>query len=149
MIKVAKLFIGCSVAQICRIREFYNDECYPLVKPTRRYKMQIGDNWCAMFTSVVAKLAGVEWFPYEVSVGEQKKLAVAAGRWYDAGTCVPESGWLVVYDWTGNGWPDHVGIVEGYRAGSLVVIEGNYQGGVGVRVVSAKAGTIAGYIKTD
>lgn len=50
-----------------------------------------------------------------------------AGRWYQD----PQPADLVLYDWDGDGWSDHVGMVASVEAdGSLYVWEGNTDEGV-------------------
>lgn len=52
--------------------------------------------------------------------------AWAKTRGYWQGVRAPEFGWVVCYDWNGDGVPDHVGIVERYLGGGqFVAIEGN------------------------
>lgn len=55
----------------------------------------------------------------------------AAARWHDAGEVTPEPGDLVLYDWDGDAWPDHVGMLKALDDdGSLWVYEGNTDEGV-------------------
>ncbi len=54
-----------------------------------------------------------------------------AGRWHDVGTGDPQPGDLVLYDWDGDGWADHVGMLcEVAGDGTLWVYEGNTDEGV-------------------
>lgn len=47
----------------------------------------------------------------------------SAGRWHESD---PEPGDLVLYDWDGDGWADHVGMLREIRNdGALLVYEGN------------------------
>ena len=145
MINIAKLFLSCNDSTKEGLRLYYNSNCSQLVKPSRRYTMKSGDNWCAMFTSVVAHLAGVKWFPYEVSVNEQVNLSRTLGRFKPASFEGLKEGDLIIYDWDGKGFPDHIGIIAiiGYE---MTVIEGNKGGEVGYRVVNKGSKSIYGYI---
>lgn len=145
MIAIAKLFLGCNDKTKEKLRVYYNSNCVQLVKPNRRYNMQKGDNWCAMFTSVIAHMAGVKWFPYEVSINEQVKLARLLGRFKPKEYEGLKEGDLIVYDWDGKGYPDHVGIVD-HIADNIGVVEGNKRDEVGYRVVSKTSKSIYGYI---
>lgn len=145
MIDFAKLFLGCNNETKEKLRVYYNSNCTQLVKPDRRYNMREGDNWCAMFTSVIAHMVSVKWFPYEVSVNEQVKLARLLGRFKPAEYEGLKVGDLIIYDWDGKGYPDHVGIVD-HVADNIRVIEGNKQDEVGYRVVSKTSKSIYGYI---
>ncbi|CAL9955603.1 endolysin [Vibrio phage K58 g2] len=145
MIDMAKLFLGCNSKTKEKLRVYYNVNCVQLVKPNRRYNMQKGDNWCAMFTSVIAHMVGVKWFPYEVSVNEQVKLSRLLGRFKGSGYEGFKVGDLIVYDWDGKGFPDHIGIVD-YIDEQIGVIEGNKRGEVGYRLVGKDSKTIYGFI---
>lgn len=145
MINIAKLFLSCNDATKEGLRLYYNANCTKLVKPSRRYLIQRGDNWCAMFTAVVAHIAGVKWFPYEVSVNEQVELSRLLGRFKPIGYEGLQVGDLIVYDWDGKGFPDHVGIVA-HVDDKITVIEGNKGGDVGYRVVNKDSKSIYGFI---
>lgn len=55
----------------------------------------------------------------------------SVGRWYGADDTTPEPGDLVLYDWDGDGWADHVGMLQSVDDdGSLWVYEGNTDEGV-------------------
>ena len=145
MINIAKLFLSCNDSTKEGLRLYYNANCSQLVKPSRRYTMQSGDNWCAMFTAVVAHIAGVKWFPYEVSVSEQVNLSRSLGRFKTGSFEGLKEGDLIVYDWDGKGFPDHIGIVY-HVDDEITVIEGNKAGEVGYRVVNRDSKSIYGFI---
>ena len=70
--------------------------------------------------------------------------AQETGRW----TGNPQPGYFVLYDWDGNGVPNHIGIVEEVHASNCVTaIEGNVDkgNGVGVYRVYRNSG-IMGYV---
>lgn len=135
MIKTAKSLIGADKYQLM---DYYNEHCFPLVAKDRKYRIQPDDDWCAMFTSVVAHMAGVVNFPYEVSVYYQAKLF----------GLVPEVADLVVYDWSGSGKRfDHVGVVVHVDDKYIKVVEGNYNDSIQTRVVKRNSNVVRGYIR--
>ena len=147
MINIAVNYKGVGRDGIAELMAYYNEHCFPLVSAERKYRIQEGDNWCAMFTSVMAHMAGVspQRFPYEVSVYFQAKWAKQRGVFNKSlGLVMPND--LIVYDWGNNGTLNHVGIVMGVSNGIIEVIEGNYLGTVGVRQVSVESRHVHGYI---
>jgi len=61
----------------------------------------------------------------------------------------PAAGNLVMFDWNGDGVPDHVGISRGMKNGRLNTVEGNPSGARSGSQVAAKTrdtGTILGYV---
>lgn len=146
--EVAGNFIGAGAAQISELSDYYNEHCYPLVAPSRRYKIQPGDSWCAMFASVCAHLAGFrgDSFPFEVSVYYQVKTAKEKGCFMPRLSDYTR-GDLIVFDWVGGGAFDHVGIVERVTAAEITTIEGNYSGTVKRRIIRRSSAAIAGFIR--
>lgn len=63
------------------------------------------------------------------SVVDMKSVAVGKRRWVGRAQAVgplkPQPGWLVIYDWNGDGHPDHVGLVEKLDGTTLTTIEFN------------------------
>ncbi|MGT0185544.1 hypothetical protein, partial [Salmonella enterica] len=61
-------YIGINAERKRGLMNYYNENCARFVKPSRRYHIKDGDNWCAMFTSVIANMYGLspDQFPYEV-----------------------------------------------------------------------------------
>lgn len=83
-----------------------------------------GVPYCAMFASWVLDQDGVRssatpeaYCPYMVS------KAKAAGEWVSRDTLAP--GDLVLFDWTGDGLADHVGIVASVEPWGVRTVEGN------------------------
>lgn len=143
----AEQWLGAGVEEKAKILDYYNKNCVSLVKPSRRYKMKMTDNWCAAFVSAMAHKVGyvAGQFPFEVSVHEQMVLAKqwkVWGGWLDD----IKEGDLIVFDWLGNGWCDHVGIVKAVFDDSIVTIEGNYSGTVKSRSVKRNSRQVAGFI---
>ena len=138
IIEQAKKYLGINYDGKIKIMDYYNTNCYPLVKKSRRYKIKPNDNWCACFTSVIAHQCGLspDLFPYEVSVGEQVKLARQMGI-YTSNMELAKPDDLIIFDWQGvNGWPDHVGFIKEIKNGVITTIEGNYKGTVGGRIIA-------------
>lgn len=148
LLKQAAKYIGANVATHEELVKYYNDNCYPLIPAKRKYKMNMGDNWCAMFTSVIAHKCGLSYdqFPYEVSVGEQVKLARSRGN-FTQNMERAKPGDLIIFNWNGDSWPDHVGFIEVINGGIIGTIEGNYRKTVGRRNIAMNSLFIVGAIQ--
>lgn len=148
MINEAKKYLGIGRWGKLALMDYYNQNCYQYVSPNRKYRIQKNDEWCAMFTSVVAHKCGLsgEQFPYEVSVFYQYKWAKDRGLFFTVpGMVTPND--LIIYDWKNNGTFDHVGIVVKREKGIITVIEGNKNDTVEYRRVSENSKEIKGFIK--
>jgi hypothetical protein len=97
------------------------------------------------------------YFYPTVSCGDLALIAKGKRRWR-ASTVVPRPGWIVLFDWTHRGTPDHCGIVQAASATSLFTVEFNTSAGAGDQrnggVVAERdrtphRGLVAGYIATD
>lgn len=145
----AEAFLNIGADRKQGLMNYYNENCYPFVKPARKYKIKFRDNWCAMFTTVIAHMYGftADQFPYEVSVGEQLKIAVARGVFtQNMERAKPDD--LIIFDWQGNnGWPDHVGFIKSIDNGIITTIEGNYHDTVGIRHIAMNSKFIKGVIQ--
>lgn len=144
-------FLGCGEDTKRELIDYYNFICLPMVKPVRKYFMRRGENWCALFVSVVAHIAGYnpEKLPYEVSVYYMVQNAKDLGL-YD-NRVEPRRNNLIIYDWPNvAGSFNHVGIVLDYNpiTKQITVIEGNKNDGVGLRQVNLYSEQIAGFILT-
>ena len=119
-----------------------------------RYKMSVGDPWCATATSaafIATGLSGI--FPcVECSCESMIKLAITAGIWIENDAYVPDTGDVILYDWNDNGvgdctgWSDHVGIVISCDGSTIKVIEGNKSNTVGYRDIAVNGKYIRGFI---
>lgn len=119
-----------------------------------RYKMSVGDPWCATATSaafIANGLSGI--FPcVECSCESMIKLAITAGIWIENDAYVPDTGDVILYDWNDNGvgdctgWSDHVGIVISCDGSTIKVIEGNKSNTVGYRDIAVNGKYIRGFI---
>jgi len=140
-------YLNADAETKAELIKYYNENCVKYVKKSRKYNMKETDNWCAMFTSVIAHKCGYEQsaFPYEVSVLEQVELAKLKGA-YSRGVSLCYKDDLIIYNWQGVGVPDHVGIVLDRSGDTIRVIEGNYRNTVGIRVVKLDSLDIQGFI---
>ena len=97
------------------------------------YSNWVGDSsfkygsWCAMFITWCAHYAGISTsiLPMFASCGYGVSNAKNAGVWKSASSYTPKAGDIVFYDWDGNAWADHVGIVLYTENGYLYSLEGN------------------------
>ena len=149
MINEAKKYLNADLVTKYRLLDYYNANCFLLVDPKRRYRIQYNDNWCATFVSVIAHKCklGSDKFPFEVSVYHQTQLAKKMGIFTTKISEVKPND-LIVYDWGNNGTLDHVGIVIEVSEGTVKVIEGNIRNTVGYRTLPVNSKSIYGYIKT-
>lgn len=148
LLKAADKYSGCQMSGKLEIMEYYNHKIAQQIKPSRRYRIQPGDNWCACFVSVIAHQCGMtsDSFPFEVSVGEQVKIAKERGN-FTRNIELAKPGDLIIYDWNGDKWPDHVGFIAFIADGNISTIEGNMRDSVRRRIVSMKNNSIFGVIQ--
>lgn len=148
LVDIAESFLGATPSKKHALIDYYNEHCISLVKPSRKYKMKYDDEWCAMFTSVVAYLAGNSRseFPYEVSVREQCLIAKERGQ-YLKGAGEAAIGDLIVYDWLGDGGYDHVGFVANVSPDTIKALEGNKGDTVAYRTVNRHSRAIKAIIR--
>lgn len=84
--------------------------------------------WCACFVSWCAGQCGyieagvIPKFAHCENQG--KPWFIANGQWADR-NCQPEPGYIIFFDWDGDGTADHVGIVEKCENGTVYTVEGN------------------------
>lgn len=144
----AKSFLNINKISINTIIDYYNDNVTPLLDPTKVYKLNYGDNWCAAFISVVAHKVGADdrFFPYGCNVQLMVEIAVNRSQWsVDSSIGYVDS--LIVYDWDLDGMANHIGIVSAVDDKFYHVIEGNFRGSVGVRKVKKDSDFIMGFIR--
>lgn len=107
--------------------------------------------WCAYFVSWLAREAGAPigaggngtgYVPTLEAWGRQE------GRFVEQGSARPSPGDIVIFDWGGDGTPDHTGIVERVDAdGRVHTIEGNASDTILRRTYSAGSDDIKGYVR--
>lgn len=150
MIHLAEKYLGIGKNAKLELMKYYNDFCYLQVDPKRKYKIQPNDDWCAMFTTVIAHKAGLNahQFPFEVSVWWQCEIAKQRGLYHtDVNKARPND--LIIYDWKKGNRYNHVGFVVSVGNGMLRAIEGNKSDTVAYRNIKANSPLIRGFITTN
>ena len=113
----------------------------------RWYGFKSHVHWCACFTSYIAAECGC------INSGVCPKSAVVSG-WIDfykkqhrwAGrNYIPHSGDFIIFDWEGDGEPDHIGIVESCDGKTVNTIEGNSRDVCKRKSYTRGSGLIYGY----
>ena len=154
IVNTAKSYIGTvgGSAAHSDILHFFNT-----VKP-QGYSAKKNDPWCAEFVSACAiqtfgKKDAISYFPLSASCPRMITEAKAKGIWVEKDSYVPETGDFILYDWNdtepkkdNKNSPDHVGIVEKVKDGSITVIEGNYNNKVKRRTLKVNGKYIRGFV---
>lgn len=104
--------------------------------------------WCAIFISALAiKCKATNIIPVEMSCTEQLKLFKKMGvRVKDTKNDKINIGDIIYYDWNGDKFLDHVGIVEKINGNKITVIEGNYSDSVKRRTISTNSNVIRCFV---
>lgn len=119
---------------------------YNTIKPLPRgYRLTYSDSWCAGFASFVMLKCGAVNAPYECSCYYMKQAATKNKQIVKT----PKINDFVLYDWGGDGVPDHIGVISNISGDKITVIEGNMSRAVGVRTISKKSGYINCYIRVS
>lgn len=128
LLKVAQSYVGVSEGT-ARFRDLIN--AYNAVNPVPMgYKVKFTDDWCDVFVTVVADKAGAsELIGRECGVQRHIDLFKQKGIWL--GRQFPKAGDVITFDWDGNGWADHIGLVESVNNNRVTTIEGNTNERVG------------------
>ncbi|MEV6321660.1 CHAP domain-containing protein [Nocardia sp. NPDC051787] len=108
----------------------------------------INDAWCAAFSTWVWDQAGynVDWTnPNYVPTiwNDAQHMGLAAN------IANAQRGDMIIFDWEGDGTPDHVGIVESVdpRTGRINTIEGNSSDRLQTQSYAMNAGSLVGVVK--
>ncbi len=156
IVAVAKSYIGTCGGSSAHadILHYFNT-----VKPMG-HTAKKSDPWCGEFVSACAiqafgKTVAKKYFPLSAAcvyiINEAKKKNI----WVESDKYIPEAGDWILYDWddTGKGdnknKPDHVGIVEYYKAGYIHVIEGNKHDKCARRKLRIDGRYIRGFVTPD
>ena len=127
------------------------------VKP-QGYAAKKNDPWCSEFVSACAiqtfgKKDAISYFPLSASCPRMITEAKAKGIWVEKDSYIPETGDFILYDWDdkepkkdNKNTPDHVGIVEKVKDGSITVIEGNCGNKVKRRTLKVNGKYIRGFV---
>ena len=154
IVNTAKSYIGTVGGSSAHsdILHFFNT-----VKP-QGYSAKKNDPWCAEFASACAiqtfgKKDAISYFPLSASCPRMIIEAKAKGIWIEKDSYVPKTGDFILYDWDdkepkkdNKNSPDHVGIVEKVKDGSITVIEGNYSNKVKRRTLEVNGKYIRGFV---
>lgn len=159
IVAVAKSYIGTCGGSSAHadILHYFNS-----VKPMG-YTAHKSDPWCAEFASACAiqafgKAAAKKFFPLSAACTYIINKAIEMNIWVESDKYIPEAGDWILYDWNDSGkgdnkgQPDHVGIVEYYKAGYIHVIEGNMgaePGKCGRRKLRIDGRYIRGFVTPD
>lgn len=146
--EIALGYLNMNVAKRKDMVRFYNEDVINLVPHNLRHYMSLGENWCGMFVSCVARISGYSKneFPYGVSVLEMVKQAKKWGCFNHGSEGIAEND-LIVFDWSGDLTPNHIGIVNKVSDEMLITIEGNYSNTVKMRHLKPTSNCIKGYIR--
>lgn len=110
------------------------------------YRVSPDDDWCDVFVTVIADLVGLSHLiGRECGVQRHVQIFKDKGIWL--GRQYPKAGDIIVFDWEGNGWADHIGYVyqvDGYR---VTTIEGNSNGQVSMNSFVWNDWRILGYAR--
>ena len=112
----------------------------------RGYAVTYWDDYCDVTVSAafimlnaVSAIGGTE-----CGVQEHIQIFKNAGIW--KGKTKPKEGWIITYDWDGDGVADHIGMVEKITENTVTAIEGNTSGGiVGRRSIVWNDSAVLGY----
>lgn len=104
--------------------------------------------WCAIFISALSiKCHATNIIPVEMSCTEHLKLFKKMGvQVKDTKNDKIAIGDIVYYDWNGDKFLDHVGIVEKINGNKITVIEGNYSDSVKRRTLSTNSNVIRCFV---
>ena len=154
IVNTAKSYIGTVGGSSAHsdILHFFNT-----VKP-QGYSAKKSDPWCAEFASACAiqtfgKKDAISYFPLSASCPRMIVEAKAKGIWVEKDSYKPEIGDFILYDWDdtepkkdNKNSPDHVGIVEKVKDGTITVIEGNKHNKVARRTLDVNGRYIRGFV---
>lgn len=103
--------------------------------------------WCAIFVSWVADQNGFiadGRFPKFAGCSVGESWFRSADAWQERGY-QPSPGEIIFFDWHGDGFPDHVGIVESSDGSTVYTIEGNWADSVHTDAYPINSSQIYGY----
>lgn len=117
-------------------------DTYNTIKPLPRgYKVKYTDNWCATFVSFILKSCGCKKNVFECGAERMKKKCDKLKKTLDDNSKgKPDD--IIFYDWNGDDWSDHVGIIYKVDKKYYYVVEGNKNRRVETRTISKKSNKI-------
>lgn len=88
------------------------------------YHVTYQDDWCDIFVTYIADQVGAATYTgRECGVARHVQIFKQLGIWL--GRHRPQLGDILVFDWDGNGWGDHIGYVAQVQGEVVTTIEGN------------------------
>lgn len=143
IVNVAKQYLGIKEGS----KEHYHlVDTYNTLKPLPRgYKVKYSDSWCAVFVTVCCMEAG-DTYPLcaECGAEEMRKLIMHATPSL-LKNYLPKENDIIFFDWDGNGWANHVEIVEKAQNNLIMSIGGNVENSVKRRITMLDDKHILGY----
>lgn len=125
LIKQAQTYIGVGQGSA---RHRHLVDTYNQIKPLPQgYRASYQDDWCDIFVSALAQEAGLgHLVGAECGVQRHVALFIQKGIWYSRQSgFVPQVGDIIVFDWDGAGFADHIGLVSASDGAHVWTIEGN------------------------
>lgn len=122
VLKVAAKYVGAK--QYSNVHKGLIDRYNRVLPRPSGYHMTYEDAWCDAFVTAVADEAGASGLiGRECGVERHIKLCRGLGIWL--GRVRPALGDLVMFDWDGGGFADHIGYVSEVSGDRFRTIEGN------------------------
>lgn len=116
----------------------------------RGHKMSYTDDWCvATAVAIAVKMDLTDIIHPECSCSRAIEMYKAEGRFTANRNYVPQTGDFLVFDWQGNGDPDHWATVVRVTGTTIRIIEGNMDNRVWHRDVEIGDSRIYGYCLPD
>lgn len=110
------------------------------------YKVSYQDDWCDTFVTFIADQIGLSYqIGRECGVERHRQIMQRKGLWL--GKVPPKAGDIVMFDWDGGGFCDHIGFVEEVSNGTIKTIEGNVNQQVQRCVHAINSPKIFGYAR--
>lgn len=123
---------------------------YNLITPRPRgYLATTDDDWCAITLCAVAWGLGYRDWPWECSCPIIRSEAKVRGIWREGWSVTPAVGMWALYDFNGNGAPDHIGAVCYVSGANIWIIEGNNGDTVKVRRIERGDEHVIGFVDLD
>lgn len=112
------------------------------------YHVTYQDDWCDTFVTFIADQVGAAAFiGRECGVARHVQIFKQLGIWL--GRQEPQLGDIIVFDWDGNAWGDHIGYVAQVQGEVVTTIEGNSSNRVARRQYVWHDGRIMGYARPN
>ncbi len=101
--------------------------------------------WCATYVSWVLNQSGYTEPKFAACQNEGIPYFSSVGRWASRGYTDIAPGDVIFFDWEGDGYSDHVGIVVGSDGSRVFTVEGNSGDACKVRDYDLNSSVILGY----